>query len=62
MNRCSLRPPPAWHGTLLYEDQRMVWGCEADLVSMLTKVLIDKTLDVPFMMTNLYPFLWETRP
>ena len=47
-------PCLAWN--LLYEDQRMVWGCEADLVSMITKVLIDKTLEVPFMMTNLYPF------
>ena len=47
-------PCLAW--SLLYDDQRMVWGCEADLVSMLTKVLIGKTLDVPYMMTNLYPF------
>jgi hypothetical protein len=47
-------PCLAWN--LLYEDQHMVWGCEADLVSMLTKVLISKTLEVPFMMTNLYPF------
>lgn len=48
-------PCLAWN--FLYEDRRMVWGCEADLVSMLTEVLIAKTLDVPFMMTNLYPFL-----
>lgn len=41
---------------LLYEDQRMVWGCEGDLVSMLTEALIGKTIGVPFMMTNLYPF------
>jgi len=47
-------PCLAWN--LLYEDQRMVWGCEADLVSMITKVLVGKTLEVPFMMTNLYPF------
>jgi hypothetical protein len=47
-------PCLAWN--FLYEDQHMVWGCEADLVSMLTKVLIGKTLEVPFMMTNLYPF------
>jgi hypothetical protein len=47
-------PCLAWN--FLYEDQRMVWGCEADLVSMLTKVLVSKTIDVPFMMTNLYPF------
>lgn len=47
-------PCLAWN--FLYEDQRLVWGCEADLVSMLTKVLVGKTIDVPFMMTNLYPF------
>jgi hypothetical protein len=42
---------------MLFEDQRMVWGCEADIVSMLTKVLVNKVLNVPFMMTNLYPFV-----
>jgi len=47
-------PCLAWN--FLYEDQHMVCVCEADLVSMLTKVLIDKTIGVPFMMTNLYPF------
>jgi hypothetical protein len=47
-------PCLAWD--FLYEDQRIIWGCEGDLVSMLTKVLISKTLDVSFMMTNLYPF------
>ena len=48
-------PCLAWN--ILFEDQRIVWGCEADLVSMMTKVLIHKTLGVPFMMTNMYPFL-----
>lgn len=47
-------PCLAWN--FLYEDRRIVWGCEADLVSMITKVLIDRTIGVPFMMTNLYPF------
>ncbi len=47
-------PCLAWN--FLYEDQRMVWGCEGDLVSMLTEILIGKTLEVPYMMTNLYPF------
>lgn len=47
-------PCLAWN--FLYEDRRLVWGCEADLVAMLTKVLIGKTLDVSFMMTNMYPF------
>jgi len=48
-------PCLAWN--LLFDDRRLVWGCEADLVSMLTEVLVAKTLDVPFMMTNLYPFI-----
>jgi hypothetical protein len=48
-------PCLAWN--MLFEDQRLVWGCEADIVSMLTKVLINKVLGVPFMMTNLYPFM-----
>ena len=47
-------PCLAWN--FLYEDRRMVWGCEGDLVSMLTEVLIGKTIEVPYMMTNLYPF------
>ena len=48
-------PCLAWN--MFFEDQRLIWGCEADIVSMLTKVLIDKVLGVPFMMTNLYPFV-----
>jgi hypothetical protein len=48
-------PCLAWN--LLFEERGMVWGCEADIVSMLTEVIVGKTLGVPFMMTNLYPFL-----
>jgi L-fucose isomerase-like protein len=48
-------PCLAWN--LLFEDRRIVWGCEADLVSMMTELLVHKTLAVPFMMSNLYPFL-----
>jgi hypothetical protein len=48
-------PCLAWN--LLYEEQRMIWGCEADIVSMLTKYLLHKVLAMPIMMTNLYPFL-----
>ncbi len=48
-------PCLAWN--LLYEDQGMIWGCEADIVSMLTKYILHKTLGMPIMMTNLYPFL-----
>ncbi len=48
-------PCLAWN--LLYEEQRMIWGCEADIVSMLTKYILHKSLEMPIMMTNLYPFL-----
>lgn len=52
---CETTPCLAWN--LLYEERRMIWGCEGDTVSMLTKLLIEKTIEVPVMMTNLYPFL-----
>jgi hypothetical protein len=52
---CETTPCLAWNW--LFEDRKMVWGCEGDLVSMLTEVLVSKTIDVPFMMTNLYPFV-----
>ena len=48
-------PCLAWN--MLYEDQKMIWGCEADTVVMLTKFILHKSLDVPIMMTNMYPFL-----
>ncbi len=48
-------PCLAWN--MLYEEIGLVWGCEADLVTMMTETLMEKALGVPFMMTNLYPFL-----
>jgi len=48
-------PCLAWN--LLYEDKKLIWGCEADTMSMLSKYILHKSLDVPIMMTNLYPFL-----
>ncbi|MGD2077359.1 MAG: hypothetical protein PVH18_03200 [Chloroflexota bacterium] len=48
-------PCLAWN--LLYEEDQMIWGCEADIVSMMTKYILHKSLDVPIMMTNIYPFL-----
>ena len=43
---------------MLYEERGLIWGCEADTVSMLTKTILkNKALGVPIMMTNLYPFL-----
>ena len=48
-------PCLAWN--MLYEERGLIWGCEADTVSMMTKYLLHKSLDVPIMMTNMYPFL-----
>ncbi len=48
-------PCLAWD--LLYEERGLIWGCEADTMSMLTKYILNKSLNVPIMMTNLYPFL-----
>jgi hypothetical protein len=48
-------PCLAWN--ILYEELGLTWGCEADLVSMLTQFILHETLGAPIMMTNLYPFL-----
>jgi len=48
-------PCLAWN--MLYEERGLIWGCEADIIAMLTEYLLNKSLDAPIMMTNLYPFL-----
>jgi L-fucose isomerase-like protein len=48
-------PCLAWN--MLYEERKLIWGCEGDTLVMLTEYLLHKSLDVPIMMTNLYPFL-----
>jgi len=48
-------PCLAWN--FFYEEKKLLWGCEADTVSMLTKYLLHHALEAPIMMTNLYPFL-----
>jgi len=48
-------PCLAWN--MLYEENGLLWGCEADTVSMLTKIIVHKSLGYPIMMSNLYPFL-----
>jgi hypothetical protein len=53
----SSRTTPCLAWNLLFEERGLMWGCEADLVSMLTEFLVHKSLDVPVMMSNLYPFL-----
>ena len=48
-------PCLAWD--MLHAENGLIWGCEADLVSMLTMVILRQSLEAPLMMTNLYPFL-----
>jgi L-fucose isomerase-like protein len=48
-------PCLAWN--LLYEERKLIWGCEADTMSMLSKFILHHSLDAPILMTNLYPFL-----
>lgn len=48
-------PCLAWN--MLYEERNLIWGCEGDTVSMLTKYMLHNSLGTPIMMTNLYPFL-----
>lgn len=52
---CDTTPCLAWN--FLYQEEKLVWGCEADLMAMLTEILADKVLKVDFFMTNLYPFI-----
>ncbi len=52
---CDTTPCLAWN--MLYEERGLIWGCEADTLSMITKYLLHKSLGAPIMMTNLYPFL-----
>ena len=48
-------PCLAWN--LLYEERGLIWGCEADIVAMVTKLILHRSLGAPTIMTNLYPFL-----
>jgi L-fucose isomerase-like protein len=48
---------PCMTWNLLFEERGLMWGCEADLMSMLTEFIVHKALDVPAIMSNLYPFV-----
>lgn len=52
---CDTVPCPAWN--MLFEEKGILWACEADTLSLLTECILYKSLSVPLMMTNLYPFL-----
>ncbi len=51
---CDTTPCIAWNR--LFEERGLLWGCEADITSMLTELIVHRSLDVPVVMSNLYPF------
>ncbi|MCR8633054.1 hypothetical protein [Paenibacillus radicis (ex Xue et al. 2023)] len=48
-------PCLAW--SMLYEELGVMWGCEGDILSLLNKYIIHKSIKAPVVMSNLYPFL-----
>ncbi len=48
-------PCLAWN--LLFEEREIMWACEGDTLSLLTKYIVYKSLDAPIIMSNIYPFL-----
>lgn len=48
---------PCMTWNLLFEERGLMWGCEADLMSMMTEFIVHKALGVPAIMSNLYPFV-----
>ncbi|MCX6383328.1 MAG: hypothetical protein NTV16_02410 [Actinobacteria bacterium] len=48
-------PCLAW--SMLYEDKRMIWSCEADTSALMSMYMMNKVLDAKIMMSNIYPFL-----
>ena len=48
-------PCLAW--SRLYGERGLIWGCEADIMSMMLQFLVGKCLGADVIMSNLYPFL-----
>ncbi len=48
-------PCLAWN--MLFEEKGLLWACEADMMSLLTEYVVNKSLNAPVMMSNVYPFL-----
>lgn len=52
---CDTTPCLAWN--MLFERDNIIFACEGDTLTMLSTYIINRSLDKPIMMTNLYPFL-----
>ncbi len=48
-------PCLAWNW--IYEYDHVIWACEGDIVTLISKYIIYSSLQKPIMMTNIYPFL-----
>jgi len=48
-------PCLAWN--MLYEKDNLLWACEGDTLTLVSKYLFYTILKQPVMMTNIYPFL-----
>jgi len=48
-------PCLAWN--MLYEKDNILWACEGDTLTMVSKYIFYSILKKPMMMTNIYPFL-----
>ncbi len=48
-------PCLAW--SMFYHERGLIWGCEADVLSMLTKLILHRSTGASTIMTNMYPFL-----
>jgi L-fucose isomerase-like protein len=41
---------------MLFEEKGILWACEADTMSLTTMYILHKSLNVPTMISNIYPF------
>jgi hypothetical protein len=48
-------PCLAWNW--VFEHDRIIWACEGDTVTLISKFILYTSLRQPMMMTNIYPFL-----
>lgn len=48
-------PCLAWNW--IFEYDHIIWACEGDTVTLISKFILYSALQAPMMMTNIYPFL-----
>ena len=48
-------PCLAWN--LLFKDKGIIWACEADIMTLLTTLILQNSMNAEIIHTNIYPFL-----